>query len=202
MKFPLDYKDVTVAQYEALQLLKQKSFDLYIDYIVAKLSILSGERIEEIEEYSPKEVYLWGSQTIYADIEMPNYDFKEVIKIGNKEFKFTEVLTVAQERDVTEFIKGKIELSRILAVIFKEKTKEGFKYISENHFENAKLFKQAKIKDISGAVFFYTKNSKTYENNLLTSLELSMKPIKEIEAEMLNDKAFQDFLNNGGLIIT
>ena len=106
MKFPLDYKDVTVAQYEALQLLKQKSFDLHIDYIVEKLSILSGESIDSIEGYSPKEVYEWGFKTIYTDSDMPNYEYKEVIKLGNKEFKFTEVLTVSQERDVTEFIKG------------------------------------------------------------------------------------------------
>ncbi len=202
MKFPLNYKDVTVAQYEALQLLKQKSFDLHIDYIVEKLSILSGKSIDTIEEFSPKEVYEWGAQTIYADREMPNYDFKEVITLGSKEFKFTEVLTVAQERDVTEFIKGNVDLSRILAVIFKEKTKDGFKYNSDNHFENAKLFKQAKIKDISGAVFFYTKISKAYENSLLTSLEKNLKPIKLIEKEMMEDKEFQDFLKSGGLITT
>lgn len=202
MRNPLKYSDVTVEQYEKLQLIKQKNYENYIDYLVEKISMFSGKSTDELEQHTPKEIYDMGAKFIYADDEMPNFPFKEIIKIGNKEFKFTDVLSVAQERDATEFIKNNVALSKILAIIFKEKTNDGFKYISDNHFENAEIFKQARLEDVSGAVFFYSKISKDYEKNLLTSLEKNYKQITEIQLEMAKDKEFQSFLKNGGSITT
>lgn len=206
MKTPKTYAEVTVIQYEQLEQLKAEKDIEPLDFLISKLSILTGLSTDEIEQMDSKKAFDLNNVFSYADSEFPCYELKQTITIGKKIFKFCEHLTVAQERDVLEFTRlnngfGSC-LSEILAVVFKEKTNAGYRYISDNHYENVELFKTAKIKDISGVVFFYSKILKTLENNLNTYSAPSKKLILEIEEEMMRDKGFQDFLNSGGSITT
>ena len=88
-------------------------------------------------------------------------------------------------------------LPNILAICHKELTLKGYVYNSDNHYKNAKTFSQAKIKDVLGAVFFYSKCLKSYNMIIKNSLELHTKVIMEMLEEIENDKPFQDFLNTG-----
>jgi hypothetical protein len=126
--------------------------------------------------------------------------------LGFKKFKaITEIhdFTTAQHKDFTEIMKANDNnyiacLPNILAICHKELTLKGYVYNSDNHYKNAKIFSQAKIKDVLGSVFFYSKCLKSYSTIIENCLALHMKTIKEMLEEIENDKPFQDFLNTGG----
>jgi len=204
MNTPNKYEDLTVSQFQQLETLKDKDLEL-IDMAIERLSILSGRTIEDLETETPKYIFSVLAQASYLTEPIHSMPLKGLIKIGGKEFMaITDIseITTAQHKDFNtilsncgnDFVKC---LPEILALIHKEKVGKEFKYIQDNHFENIEIFKQSKLSDSLGAVFFYSKclNSskeimQSYLNQTSELIQAHMKVITE-------DVEFQDFLANG-----
>lgn len=205
MTIPKTYGDLTVAQFQKLEMLKSNKELEPIDMVVEKLSILTGETIDTIENLDTKTIYSMLQDTIYLNSNLEGMPLNVDVKICKKHFVFIDKIsdfTIVQQKDFSEFLKMNnnnyiLCLPEILCICHKEKTKDGYKYVSENHFENIELFKKSKLKDVLGAVFFYSKCSLNYERTLSTCMEINNKVISETMAEIESDKAFQDFLNSG-----
>lgn len=205
MTIPKTYGDLTVEQFQKLEILKSKKDIEPIDMVVEKLSILTSETIDSIENLDTKTIYSMLQDAIYLNSNLSDMPLNVDVKLGKKEFKFIDNIsdfTIVQQKDFSEFLKMNnnnyiLCLPEILCICHKEKTKDGYKYISDNHFDNVELFKKAKLKDVLGAVFFYSKCSQSYEKTINTSMENSQRSLAEIMTEIENNKEFQDFLNNG-----
>ena len=206
MTIPKRYEDLTVDQFMQLEALKlNKSLPL-LDKAVAKLSILSGLSIDEVEKMNIQKVYATLLDAVFLNTPIDAMPLKDSVYLGYKKFKaITDItdFTTAQHKDFNEFIKMNNNnyvacLPNIIAICHKELTLYGYKYKSDNHFKNVEIFKKAKLKDVMGAVFFYSNCLKSYNEIITTCLEKSQSQIKEFLKEIENDKEFQDFLTNGG----
>jgi len=70
-------------------------------------------------------------------------------------------------------------------------------YNSNNHQRNVELFRQSKLSESLGAVFFYSKTLNAYTKILADSLVKATETIQEIQKEMMEDLEFQTFLKGG-----
>ena len=220
MIIPNSYNNLTIEQFQKLEALKLKEQNLEIEMLT--LALLTGESSFELEKLSPTVFYKYLNMASFIKEPIKSIPLKKSTWLGFKKFKAITLISdisTAQHKDFTEIMKANDNnymacLPNILAICHKElvlipklvwnKEKEcykwrnlGYVYNSDNHYKNAKIFSQAKIKDVLGAVFFYSKCLKSYSTIIENCLALHMKTIKEMLEEIENDKPFQDFLNTG-----
>lgn len=204
MTIPKRYEYLTVQQFMDLESLKSKQLTP-LDKAVARLSILSGKSIDEIERMDISQVYTTMLEATFLNSPIDSMPLKNSVYLGYKKFKPITVITdytTAQHKDFNEFLKQNNNnyiacLPNIIAICHKELTLYGYQYKPENHFNNVEIFKKAKLKDVMGAVFFYSNCFKSYNSIITTCLENSQNQLREFLKEIENDKEFQDFLNNG-----
>ena len=92
---------------------------------------------------------------------------------------------------------GKIKLYTEINSNLKIGDKVFIMYNSNNHNRNVELFKQSKLSESLGAVFFYSKYLKTYTKAIQDCLAEQVKVIEEAKQMMMDDLEFQTFLNDG-----
>ena len=203
MIIPNSYNNLTIDQFQKLTVLVTKDQSIERDILI--LSLLTGKSSFEIEKLSPTVFYKYFAMASFINEPFKSINLKKSTWLGLKKFKaITEIheFTTAQHKDFTEIMKANDNnyiacLPNILAICHKELTLTGFKYDSDNHYKNAKTFSKAKVKDVLGAVFFYSKCLKNYSTIIENCLALHMKTITAMLEEIENDKPFQDFLNTG-----
>lgn len=203
MYIPNTYDNLTVEQFQKLTVLVTKEQSIERDILI--LALLTSKSSFELEKLSPSTFYKHFNMASFIHEPIKSIPLKSSTWLGLKKFKaITEIheFTTAQHKDFTEIMKANNNdyiacLPNILAICHKELTVLGYKYDSDNHYKNAKKFSKAKLKDVLGAVFFYSKCLKSYKMIIENSLELHTKVIKEMLEEIENDKPFQDFLNTG-----
>jgi hypothetical protein len=203
MIIPSSYNNLTIEQFQKLTVLVTKDQSIERDILI--LSLLTGKSSFEIEKLTPTVFYQYFAMASFINEPIKSIGLKKSTWLGFKKFKaITEIhdFTTAQHKDFTEIMKANDNnyitcLPNILAICHKELTLKGYVYNSDNHYKNAKIFSQAKIKDVLGAVFFYSKCLKSYSTIIENSLVLHTQMIKEMLEEIEGDKPFQDFLNTG-----
>ena len=105
-----------------------------------------------------------------------------------------KVITTILKNNGNDYIKC---LPELMAICHHELTLKGWLYNSDNHFRNVELFKQSKLKDSLGAVFFYSNCLKNYKKGIEVCSLAASKVIEELMTEVQADLEFQTFLNNG-----
>lgn len=203
MIIPSSYNNLTIEQFQKLTVLVTKDQSIERDILI--LALLTGKSSFEIEKLTPTMFYKYFAMASFIHKPIKSIGLKKSTWLGLKKFKaITEIheFTTAQHKDFTEIMKANDNnyitcLPNILAICHKELTLKGYVYNSDNHYKNAKIFSQAKIKDVLGAVFFYSKCLKSYSMIIENSLVLHTQMIKEMLEEIEGDKPFQDFLNTG-----
>lgn len=206
MKVPYSFEDITLSQFMQLHENEiNKSIDK-IDKDTKRLSILSGESIEFIEElpFSDRQNFL--NKTAYVNTPPTNL---KVCKRFRAKGKLLIPTTSLQDMKVNqlvdfyallkaangEYIK---QANVLLAVMFKPfKLIGDTKYSPENHAKISELLLSAKVGDCLGLLFFYLDFWKQCEPRIVHCLTAAQKTIEEAMSEIMNDKEFQDFLNNG-----
>lgn len=192
----MDYENLTVEQYQKLQSIE---CDNDLDKRIIQYSIITGKTISQVEDINPIEIFKLTNflqKPVHAMPFNPRYGrFKAITDISE--------ITAAQHKDFTTFIKQHDNdyvkcLPHILAIIHKEITLSGYKYVQEHHFRNVEVFKKAKLKDVLGTVFFYSKCFKSYSQTLKDCLESNEKKIAEMMMTISEDSEFQTFLKDGG----
>jgi hypothetical protein len=201
MHIPKRYEDLTVEQFQQLEALKIETQLDKIDMACKRLSILSGESIDYIEALKPSEVYNHLLDALFLTKPLLGMECPESVFLGFKKFKYIKEIsqyTTAQQKDFTEFVKQNGNdyikcLPELMAICHLELTIKGWVYNPDNHQKNVEIFKNSKLKDSLGAVFFYSKYLISYSEILKDCLEESMKTINNL----MEDGEFQDFLNSG-----
>ena len=84
-----------------------------------------------------------------------------------------------------------------MAICHQELENGKWVYNSDNHTENVELFKNSKLSESLGAVFFYSKYFKTYTRAIQDCLADQIQVLKEAEQMMMADPEFQTFLKDG-----
>ncbi len=217
MTIPRRYEDLTVDQFQKIEALKKVEGIELSDRAVKKLAILSGKPEEVIEALPFKQFQDLQIQALFLNEPIHVMLANDFVTLGSKKFKFIKEKTgyvVAQRKDFNSFIKeaGGDYISclpQILSIchlewvesdrIKTEVIEKEWRYMEKYHTENVELFKQAKLKDVIGAVFFYSNFLKSSIKTIQTCMEESGNVLKEHVNEMMNDQEFQTFLKDGGM---
>jgi hypothetical protein len=205
MNIPKRYEDLTVNQFQELEALKNDDTLDKLDKSIKRLSILSGKSVEYIETLKPSLVYEKLLDAIFLIEPINSMASPESFTLAYKKFRYIKSIdqyTTSQQKDFTEILKANNNdyiacLPELMAICHQELTLFGWKYKPENHFKNVELFKQSKLKDSLGAVFFYSNCLKSYsviiEDCLLKANEMIQAHVKT----MTDDQEFQTFLKGG-----
>ena len=205
MKIPKRYEDLTVYQFQKLEELKTNDTLDNLDKAVLRLSILSGQAIEYIESLSPKKVYDYLLDAFFLTKPITDLICPDEIKIGGIKFRYIKDLydyNICQEKDWKEMVRVnegnylKV-LPELMAICHQEYENGKWLYNSNNHNRNVELFKQSKLSESLGAVFFYSKYLKTYTKAIQDCLAEATQTIEEANQMMMDDLEFQTFLNDG-----
>lgn len=204
MNIPKRYEDLTVEQFQQLELLKTEKLDK-LDMACKRLSILTGKSIEYIESLSPSKVYdmLLGAAFLINPINQ--FPVAKSVRFGFHKFRYIKEIheyTTAQQKDFTTILKNNGNdyikcLPELMAICHHELTLKGWVYNSDNHFRNVEYFKKSKLKHTLGAVFFYSNCLKNYSEIIEGCLQQADKVIQELMTEVRDDLEFQTFLSSG-----
>jgi hypothetical protein len=205
MKIPKRYEDLTVEQFQKLEELKSNDTLDKLDRAVLRLSILSGKSIDYIESLNATEVYNTLMDAVFLTQPITQIETPKEIKLGGIKFRYIKEIheyNIAQEKDWKEMVKNSDNnyincLPELMAVCHQEYENGKWLYNSNNHKRNVELFRQSKLSESLGAVFFYSKTLTSYTKVLADSLVKATETIQEIQKEMMADLEFQTFLNGG-----
>jgi len=205
MKIPKRYEDLTVIQFQQLEDLKTNTSLDNLDKAVLRLSILSGKSVKEIEDLSPTKVYDVLMDAIYLTIPITQIVTPENITLGGIKFRYIKEIheyNIAQEKDWKEIIKNNDNnyfkcLPELMAICHQEYEDGKWLYNSDNHQRNVEIFKQSKLSESLGAVFFYSNCLKNYTEIIAACLSEATKTIQEANQMMSEDLEFQTFLKGG-----
>ena len=204
MNIPKRYEDLTVEQFQQLELLKTEKLDK-LDMACKRLSILTGKSIDYIESLSPSKVYDLLLNAAFLINPINQFPIAKSVRFGFHKFRYIKEIheyTTAQQKDFTTILKNNGNdyikcLPELMAICHHELTLKGWVYNSDNHFRNVEYFKKSKLKDTLGAVFFYSNCLKNYSEIIEGCLQQADKVIQELMTEVQADSEFQTFLNNG-----
>jgi hypothetical protein len=205
MNIPKRYEDLTVSQFQELEALKNDDTLDKLDKSIKRLSILSGKSVEYIEKLKPSLVYEKLLDAIFLIEPINSMASPESFTLAYKKFRYIKSIdqyTTAQQKDFTEILKVNNNdyiacLPELMAICHQELTLFGWKYKPENHFKNLELFKQSKLKDSLGAVFFYSNCLKSYSEIIEDCLLKANEMIQAHVKTMMDDQEFQTFLKGG-----
>jgi hypothetical protein len=204
MNIPTRYEDLTVFQFQQLEELKTLELDT-LDKAVKRLSILSGMSIDDIESLSASKVHDLLLDAIFLTIPITEMNSPEEFTLGGKRFRYIKEIhnyNIAQEKDWKEYLKMNNNeyfkcLPELMAICHQELENGKWVYNSDNHTENVELFKNSKLSESLGAVFFYSKYFKTYTKAIQDCLADQIQVMKEAEQMMMAGQEFQTFLKDG-----
>lgn len=205
MKIPKRYEDLTVDQFQKLEELKTNTSLDKLDRAVLRLSILSGKSVEHIESLNATLVYNTLMDAVFLTQPITQIETPKEVKLGGIKFRYIKDIheyNIAQEKDWKEMVKNSDNnyincLPELMAVCHQEYENGKWVYNSNNHQRNVDLFRQSKLSESLGAVFFYSKTLKDYTKILADSLVKATATIQEIQKEMMEDLEFQTFLKDG-----
>jgi hypothetical protein len=205
MKIPKRYEDLTVEQFQKLEELKSNDTLDKLDRAVLRLSILSGKSIDYIESLNATLVYNTLMDAVFLTQPITQIETPKEVKLGGIKFRYIKDIheyNIAQEKDWKEMVKNSDNnyincLPELMAVCHQEYENGKWLYNSNNHQRNVELFRQSKLSESLGAVFFYSKTLTSYTKVLADSLVKATETIAEIQKEMMADLEFQTFLNGG-----
>jgi hypothetical protein len=205
MKIPKRYEDLTVDQFQKLEELKTNDTLDKLDRAVLRLSILSGKSIDYIESLNATEVYNTLMDAVFLTQPITQIETPKEVKLGGIKFRYIKDIheyNIAQEKDWKEMVKNSDNnyincLPELMAVCHQEYENGVWIYNSNNHNRNVEIFRQSKLSESLGAVFFYSKTLKGYTKVLADSLAKATQTIQEIQKEMTEDLEFQTFLKDG-----
>ena len=205
MKIPKRYEDLTVEQFQKLEELKTNDTLDKLDRAVLRLSILSGKSVEYIESLNATLVYNTLMDAIFLTQPITQIETPEQVTLGGVKFRYIKEIheyNIAQEKDWKEMVKNSDNnyincLPELMAVCHQEYENGVWIYNSNNHNRNVELFRQSKLSESLGAVFFYSKTLNGYTKVLADCLAKATATIAEIQKEMTEDLEFQTFLKGG-----
>lgn len=164
MKLPKSFDELTVGQYQEINLIIQENNDP-IERHIKLLACLGNTTIEEVEKHTPKQIkeFVKAVEFVYA----PDTISKEIVKrfvlknrlvgpvIGAEKLTAGQILTL-KHLEKEDNLVGL--LHEMLACLYVELDALGFPkpYDASKHKQMAEDMKSAKLGDVYGTLFFYS----------------------------------------------
>ena len=205
MNIPKRYEDLTVQQFQELEDLKSNTDLDTLDKAVKRLSILSGKDVDYIESLTATEIFNTLSDAVFLMSPIHEMPIPNHIVFSGVKFRYIKEIheyNICQEKDWKEIVKMNGNdyikcLPELMAICHQEYENEEWVYNSNNHQRNVELFKQSKLSESLGAVFFYSKSLTSYIKILADYSKKVENQITEHYKTMMADQEFQTFLNVG-----
>jgi len=205
MNIPKRYEDLTVQQFQELEALKSNTDLDTLDKAVKRLSILSGKDVDYIESLTATEIFNTLSDAVFLMSPIHEMPIHNHIVLGGVRFRYIKEIheyNICQEKDWKEIVKMNGNdyikcLPELMAICHQEYENKQWVYNSDNHKRNLELFKQSKLSESLGAVFFYSKSLTSYIKVLADYSKKVENQITEHYKMMMADQEFQTFLNVG-----
>ena len=195
LKLPKDWNQVTVEQFQECYFLLGKTPT--IDTWIMVLSTLSGKSGNEIEELSITDLKKYIKKLDFLTNPTINENVKKYIAIKGRMFKAVYQASDMQTNQVAD-LKGLMNSEgqsindtvvenahKLLACIYVPLTLKGFKYTPSKHKEVSDYFRKAKMGEVYGTLFFYSKVYKALTETINSygqkNLEIVKEHMKEIE---------------------
>lgn len=206
MKVPFRFEDITLRQFMQLHENELNQAADKLDRETNKLSILSDESIDFIEDLDFATRLHFLAKTSYTN--NPPSDLKVCKRFRSKGILLVPT-TSLQDMKVNQLVDFYSLLKQaegnyiksanvLLAVMFKPFKLIGeSKYSPANHAKISELLLSAKVGDCLGLLFFYLDFWKRCEPIIARSLTEANQTIQEVMNEIMNDKTFLDSLTNG-----
>ncbi len=206
MKVPYCFEDILLSQFMQLHENEINKAIEKLDKDTKRLSILSNESIEFVEDldFATRQNFL--SKISYTN--NPPSDLRVVKRFKAKGTLLVPTLSL-QDMKVNQLCDFYTLLKQadgnyiksanvLLAVMFKPfKVIGESKYSPGNHAKISELLLSAKVGDCLGLLFFYLDFWRKCEPIIARCLTQANQTIEETINEMKNDKGFLDFLNSG-----
>ena len=205
MNIPKRYEDLTVQQFQELEALKSNTDLDTLDKAVKRLSILSGKDVDYIESLTATEIFNTLSDAVFLMSPIHEMPIPNHIILGDVRFRYIKEIheyNICQEKDWKEMVKMNGNdyikcLPELMAICHQEYENKEWVYNSNNHQRNVELFKQSKLSESLGAVFFYSKSLTSYIKVLADYSKKAENQITEHYKTMMADQEFQTFLTDG-----
>ena len=205
MNIPKRYEDLTVQQFQELEALKSNTDLDTLDKAVKRLSILSGKDVDYIESLTATEIFNTLSDAVFLMSPIHEMPIPNHIVFSGVKFRYIKEIheyNICQEKDWKEIVKMNGNdyikcLPELMAICHQEYENKEWVYNSDNHLRNLELFKQSKLSESLGAVFFYSKSLTSYIKVLADYSKKVENQITEHYQTMMEDQEFQTFLNVG-----
>lgn len=205
MNIPKRYEDLTVSQFQELELLKANNKLDTLDKASKRLSILSGKDVDYIESLPPSKVYDYLLHAVFLTQPLTEISTPDEITLGGIKFRYIKEIheyNICQDKDWKEMVKNNggdyIKcLPELMAICHQELENGKWVYNSDNHQRNVELFKKSKLSESMGAVFFYSKSLTTYIKVLADCSQKATDIVNEHYKTMMEDPEFLTFLNGG-----
>ena len=205
MNIPKRYEDLTVQQFQELEALKSNTDLDTLDKAVKRLSILSGKDVDYIESLTATEIFNTLSDAVFLMSPIHEMPIPNHIVFSGVKFRYIKEIheyNICQEKDWKEMVKMNGNdyikcLPELMAICHQEHENGKWVYNSDNHLRNVELFKQSKLSESLGAVFFYSKSLTSYIKVLADYSKKAENQITEHYKTMMEDQEFQTFLNVG-----
>jgi hypothetical protein len=195
LKLPKDWNDVTVEQFQECYFLLGKTPT--IDTWVMVLSTLSGKPGSEIEALSITDLKKYIKKLDFLINPNLNEKVNKFVSIKGKIFKAVYQASDMQTNQVAD-LKGLMNSEgqsindtvvenahKLLACIYVPLTLKGFRYLPSKHKEVSNSFRKAKMGEVYGTLFFYSKTYKALMEAINSygekNLEIVKEHMKEIE---------------------
>ena len=201
MNIPISYNQITVEQYMFCHAIV-KNDEQKIDKQIQLISYFNNKSTRDVEDMAVTEFKELCELIEYLFTDIPPMPIpKRVGSMLGLQLKPTlslDKFSTAQMVDFYETLRGANNsipqcLNELLAIIY---TKNGT-YVVDEHAEHAKWFKKQKLKNVIGAVFFYTDFSLNAEKAMVNYLRRLLKENKKIITDTTSSREFQDFLSSG-----
>lgn len=171
-----NWNEVSVLQYQQLQLLKIEESPSEMDYIIDIITILNDVDREMITGLNINNFNLIAAELKFITKPVPTKK-KKTIKIGRKTYKWVdgfhklsvgEMISIEQTID-SEELTYNMAIDVILAVLLREVNDDGSvkEFNSERFQSDREQFSQLKITDVYGMIVFFSIGGKPLIQHLL-----------------------------------
>lgn len=193
MKLPKSYNELTVRQYQGVDLILKEDID-HLDKQVKLISHLSGKTIEEVENNTPKQILEWAKTlTFLSNINNLTTSINKRVFIngrfycpiiGAEKLLASQLVTL---KHLEEQNKPTELLNQMLACIYVDMDWLGRpKKFDSNTFERtAKDMLDARLGEVYGTLFFYSNVLEKSSPIILTYLNEANQTIAEVMPEVM-----------------
>lgn len=182
MKIPTSYNEISVEQYMKAYEIMNDDFEDEIDRTTSLVAYFTGESFNFAECMNGNEYKAIAEKLSFLKFDLPLFPISEFVSIGKQMFTSTKSLTqmkVNQMIDFQSIYKANGNniskcLDKLLPIVYVQK-----EYDPNKHEQNVELFKQVKVSEVSGLVFFYSDYWLNVEKTIQIYIEKQSKLIQE-----------------------